>query len=90
MGIFKEFVLVLENSHLKESMNIEQLVYSKMVVDLERVVGFRESFSDDGKAEPYTIVYTLDGYTYCFDITYTDFLIMFHTEVKPIAKNKNE
>lgn len=90
MAIFKEFVLVLENSHLKESMNIEQLIYSKMVIDLERIVGFRESFSDDGKPEPFTIVYTLDGYTYCFDISYTDFLIMFHTEIQPIAKDKNE
>jgi hypothetical protein len=33
--------------------------------------------------EPYTIINTDSGHTFCIEIPYEDFQIMFHTEVIP-------
>lgn len=88
MSKFKEFGLVLENASMRESIGIEQLVFCKIVLDLERIVSFRESVSDKGDPEPYTVVYTVDGQIYTLDMPYIDFLIIFDTEVEKLVKNK--
>lgn len=87
--LFKEFGLVLENSKMKEDMGIEQLIFSRLTFDLTTILGFRESMNDMGELEPYTVVYT-DTAHYCLDISYTDFAIIFHTEVLPLLEKRNE
>ncbi len=84
--IFKEYGLVLENSKLKEDLGIESLIFTKITVDLTTLIAFRESVNDNGEIEPYTYIYLENGQSFCIEISYDDFLIVFHTEVI----NKNE
>lgn len=91
-SLFKEYNIVLENLKLKEDMGIDALIFAKITVDVAQLVSFRESVNDNGDIENYTVVHTLSGHTFCLDIPYEEFQIMFHTEVVPLlnAESKNE
>lgn len=86
--IFKEYNVVLENSKLLEELGIEKLMFAKVTIDLTQVVVFRESLDANGDIEPYTIVYTEQGTSFCIDISYEDFQIMFHTEIIPVINEQ--
>ena len=83
MSIFKEYSIVLENGKLKEDLGIESFIFAKLTVDVTTVIAFRESVGNDGEMEPYTIINTDSGHTFCIEIPYEDFQIMFYTEVIP-------
>jgi hypothetical protein len=80
--VFKEYGLVLENMKLKEDLGIESLIFAKITVDITSLIAFRESVNDQGEPEPYTVIYLDNGQSFCIEVSYEDFLITFHTEVK--------
>lgn len=73
MAQIVEFNLVLENSRMKEDLGIEQLHFAKCAFDLESVIYFRESVSDDGDPEPYTLIIIDPGVSLCIDTPYEEF-----------------
>ena len=89
MSIFKEYNIVLENAKLKEDLGIESLIFAKITVDVTTIIAFRESIGNDNELEPYTIINTDSGHTFCIEIPYEDFQIMFHNEVIPYLEKIN-
>lgn len=71
--ILVEYNLVLENSRLKEDMGIESLHFSKSTFNILDVMYFRESFTDDGELEPYTLLMLEPGIILTIDIPYEEF-----------------
>jgi hypothetical protein len=79
-----DFEVVLENIKLKEDLGIEQLIIANCTIDLFSVIAYRESYTEDGELEPYTIVVLPYGVAYCLNIPYEEFKILHNREVRGI------
>jgi hypothetical protein len=67
------FEIVLEDGHLKETCNIEKLVYVNCAIDLDEVAFYRESLSNEIEVEPFTLVTLKSGTSACLNIEFNKF-----------------
>lgn len=75
--ILVEYNLVLENTRLKEDIGIESLHFSKSTFDLLDITYFRESFTDDGELEPYTVIVLESGILMTIEVPYEEFKTLY-------------
>ena len=65
--------IVMENKRIKEMTGREELSFVPFSFDLSIVTGFRQSLTDEGDLEDYSVVYTEYGDVWCIDVSYDDF-----------------
>ena len=81
-----EFNLVLENTKLKETMDIEQLQFARCSFNIFDISYYRESLDTDGDKEPYTVIILESGLSLCLDVTYGEFDYIYKSKVLPKTK----
>ena len=77
--------MVMENKELREMTGQENLLFPAFSFNLDIVTAYRQSVSDDGDLEDYTVIYTEFGDTWCIDVPFDEFN---YTYKKYIDDNK--
>lgn len=80
--VMMELSLVLENSKLKEDMGIESLHFAKCTFNILTIDYYRESFTEDGELEPYTVVILDTGILLTVDKPYEEFKYIYNKAIK--------
>jgi hypothetical protein len=69
--------IILENHKSKELTGVEELILVPALIDLTDVVHFRQSTTDHGDLEDYTIIYTETTGSLCIDIPFLELRDLF-------------
>jgi predicted amidohydrolase len=65
--------IVLEALKPKEITGQETLIYTQGRIDFTEIYFYRQSYDEDGVAEPFTVVYLKTGISVCVDMTFSEF-----------------
>jgi len=68
-----ECKLILENSKIKEMTGQEVITFVPFSIDLDTIIGYRQSIDDDGELEDYCVIYTKFDQAWCIDLSYEEF-----------------
>lgn len=58
---------------LTELIGQDSVIHAPFSFNPKNIIAFRQSISDEGELEPYTLLYSEYGDTWCIDIPYEDY-----------------